>query len=455
MNIVYREFVLSISSTAGDQLHIGVDSPEGEGSETISLPAEFRSAVTSPGSGHRGEGRGYGRFRDLFSADREVPIPDARHLGDLLFRTFFQGQIRQLYDRSAGSLSDPSLGLRIKIRFDGEDPQAGALSELPWELLYQKETKDFLGRRHRTPIVRYVHVPRATDLPPFEPPLRVLLVASKPIDQEPLDLEDERRLIEEECRATGREVKVDALESADDEKLRDELFGGGYHVVHFMGHGAFDETRGEGCLLFETEDHLSRRLLGEDVAELFKDHLPRLVIINACESGRAGGGKAGDFFHGVATALVMAGTPAVLAMRKPISDDAAIAFSKRLYRLLVANEPIDVAAAEARFAIYRADRESFEWATPVLFMRVADGRILSAQSGSLSDSALDSDFDSPTHLETDVTVTARDSRTKNAKVTGKDGTKSSSSPTRVVANLERMEISEDLIITGESDGSSR
>ena len=62
-------------------------------------------------------------------------------------------------------------------------------------------------------------------------------------------------------------------------------------------------------------------------------------------------------------------------MQTPIRDEAAISFSSAFYRRLAAGDPVDVAAAHGRMEIYLSDPSSAEWATPVLFMRVPDGRL--------------------------------------------------------------------------------
>jgi hypothetical protein len=99
----------------------------------------------------------------------------------------------------------------------------------------------------------------------------------------------------------------------------------------------------------------------------------RLIVLNACESAASGDGF--DPFAGVATSLVLGGLPAVVAMQSPISDQAAIAFSQAFYQRLAAGDPVDAAVAEGRQAVHSADRDNFEWATPVLFMRTPDGEL--------------------------------------------------------------------------------
>lgn len=61
-------------------------------------------------------------------------------------------------------------------------------------------------------------------------------------------------------------------------------------------------------------------------------------------------------------------------MQFEITDTAAIKFSEELYTAVAADFPIDAALGEARKAIFAAGND-LEWGTPVLFLRVGDGRI--------------------------------------------------------------------------------
>ncbi|HEX2611811.1 MAG TPA: SUMF1/EgtB/PvdO family nonheme iron enzyme, partial [Gemmatimonadales bacterium] len=101
----------------------------------------------------------------------------------------------------------------------------------------------------------------------------------------------------------------------------------------------------------------------------------RLVFLNACETAGISNQEGIDPFAGVATALVMAGIPSAIAMQLPISDPAAIAFSHAVHLRLAAGDPVDVAVADGRQAVFAAGRSTMEWAIPILFSRVADGRI--------------------------------------------------------------------------------
>ena len=84
-------------------------------------------------------------------------------------------------------------------------------------------------------------------------------------------------------------------------------------------------------------------------------------------------------FAGVAAALVEGGLPAVIAMQLPITDRAALSFSGALYRGLSQGWSVDSAVALGR-TVLRFELDSPEWITPVLFMRVSDGRLFAPET---------------------------------------------------------------------------
>ncbi len=353
----------------------------GEGSACFELPAEMgclSGALADLAARRKAKGVGSlstTRHLEVIDSLPHRPPLKAREVGDLLFRALFSGQVRQLYDRVSGMSGGPRCGVRIKLYFDPR--RAAELCNLPWELIYAVDTKDYLGLDRLSPVVRYLELARPNAAVPFAPPLRVLLAAANPPGSDPLNLEAEARLIRQSLASPSTEITV--LPRVHLEELREMLVRGAFHVLHFMGHGLFDEQTGVGSLLLASAEGDDETVVsGEVVAEHLKGCLPQLVVVNACDSGRAASDGGHDFFAGVASSLVMAGVPAVVAMRTPITDRAAIAFSKALYRDLAAGAPVDAAVAEGRLAIYRLDSFSFEWVTPVLFLRVPDGRLFAA-----------------------------------------------------------------------------
>jgi Tfp pilus assembly protein PilF len=180
---------------------------------------------------------------------------------------------------------------------------------------------------------------------------------------------------------TGRSIEIIEPEAPTLAALRRALLDKECHVLHFMGHGGSVPGQEERVLFFESAAGGADPVRGTDLANKLNDDFPalRLAVLNACQSAAPGGNaEAGadfDPFAGVATSLVLGGFPAVIAMRLPISDDAAIAFSRAFYERLAAGDPVDAAAAEGRQAVHSAAPADFAWATPVVFMRTPNGEL--------------------------------------------------------------------------------
>ena len=350
-------------------------SPAGEGRSLLSLPfAPEEVGLILANLGHAVRGSGGTALRDL-EAVLAAPRESAEELGGQLFAALFSGSVRSLFDWSLGRIHGTDTGLRIKIHIDATDPSLAQLASLPWEFLYRRETRDWLNLSRYTPIVRYLDVPRPHTPLALDPPLRILVVLSEPVDCPRLDLPRERALIEGTW-ARLQSVEVEFLAAATAEGLGDRLAENPYHIVHYMGHGDFDERTGRGVLLMEDEAGQASPIDGPTLGILLRD-LPtlRLVVLNACETARLTKERGLDPFAGVASSLVMAGIPAVVAMQFPISDGAAITFSRRFYTLLARGEAVDTAVAEGRRAVRMSRPDTLEWGTPVLFMRAADGVI--------------------------------------------------------------------------------
>lgn len=327
--------------------------------------------------------------RNLTAQAITEPTRSPAAIGERLFTSLFPGEILRLYERSLDLLeADPAAGLRLELMLDPRDPSLAAFQAFPWELLRQPDTPESPALSRRRPVVRYLAVPRPVYAAPRPTVLRIVAVAANPrhpgLDR--LNLARELRNLRQ---AVGSASGLDLVtpRSPTLAALRQTLLAQECHVLHFMGHGGSvsEQTtrQTERVLFFETEDGNADPVSGTDLVNKLAD-FPRLrlVVLNACESaaasqelGEPAGGAGFDPFAGVAGSLVLGGLPAVVAMQIPISDQAAIAFSQAFYQRLAASDPVDAAVAEGRQAVHSADRESFEWATPVLFMRTPNGEL--------------------------------------------------------------------------------
>lgn len=371
----YESFSIRIEPSAKGSYAVSVRSPQGEGTGNFQF---FR--IAGPLEGGAGPGRGDG-IRDL-SAPLSVPQEPARDAGKELFQALFQGEVAHLFHATLGSLRGRHQGLRIDLGINPRRPELAPLQRLSWELLCRRETEDFLCLSRRTPVVRYLEAHRELRTAiPRPRRLRILAVSASPEGCPSLAVARERRNLEEVWRGQEKKVEIVFLERGGLEEIRRTLLKKPFHVLHFMGHGTFDRESSEGTLVFERSDGTGQPFEGRRLAQLIHDaDSLRLVVLNACHTAEAVGRQGANPFAGAASSLVMAGIPAVVAMNGPVSDLAAVAFSRTFYRQLAAGDPIEAAVTEGRLAIQQAEPGDRAWAAPVLFLRSPDGVLFAPRS---------------------------------------------------------------------------
>jgi peptidoglycan hydrolase-like protein with peptidoglycan-binding domain len=294
------------------------------------------------------------------------PAMDAESLGSTLADALLTGDVGDAYRAATNRATAKGCGIRLTLSL----ASTPALLSVPWEFLYQRPR--FLASQRRTPLVRLLDTGSLVPPPTIDAKVRMLAIVASPHDLPPLDVEAERRRIEQVVAgmAAAERIELDWLDPATPRALRHALRDGNYHILHYVGHSAFT-GQGEGMLYLEQETDGSS--IGVD-STLFANLLSdqdrlRLVVLNSCEGART---TLTDPYAGVATTLIQLGVPAVVAMQFEISDDAALLFAEELYTNLIGRQdPIDAAVAEARKAVY-TEIDAIEWATPVLFLRDPD-----------------------------------------------------------------------------------
>ncbi len=314
-------------------------------------------------------------------------------IGDRLFRSIFRGSIRQCFVDSLHHIESlPDAGLRLRLELDPSKPDLASLGALPWELMYRSETRDYLSRNLLTPVVRYLDVSHLQVAPPpIRDRLRILVHVSSPRGVPRLDHESELERIESAWRQRA-DIQIIRSDRPTLRALRRLLRDTSPHVLHFIGHGVFDAVQGRGSLLFEDGASKPHPVTGSLLAETSKvGHRIRLVFLSSCEGARYPRQEGQEPYHGVASALLMAGVASVVAMQFPVSDRAAVDFSDAFYHALAAGDPIESAVAEGRLAVLREQPDSWEWATPALYMGVDHGRIFPRVRSGASGQAGDSD----------------------------------------------------------------
>jgi hypothetical protein len=357
----YDDFNLRIVAD-GTSYRVLAQSSAGEASNPFELPAGGIALLTLPVV----LGRQEGVFRDLYPRQPAAPLPP-EVVGDQLFKALLNGPVRRLFDRSLSA--DPTRSVRVRLHIDPRDERLRHLAGLPWEFLYCADTCEFLNLNRRTPVVRSLDALQRTEPVTLTPPLRVLLVMANPEGTSKLELTDERTRVEKALWTVGS-LEPTVLEHATAKELRRCLAAEPFQIVHFMGHGSFQDADAEGFVLLETADGCTDPIAGEVLATLLKQGKgPALVILNACKTARSSERGDAPPFSGVAAALVGKGIPAVLAMRTVIGDRAAITLTEEIYERLAAGDSIEAAVSEARLALYSGPQAPPDWAIPALFVR--------------------------------------------------------------------------------------
>ncbi|HEY7391000.1 MAG TPA: CHAT domain-containing protein [Bryobacteraceae bacterium] len=255
--------------------------------------------------------------------------------------------------------------LRIDLIFEGVTNE---LTDLPWEYLYRREEGGsgyFLATEDRIALVRRPkgsHV-RGLSLKASEGEklLKVLLVATSPADEPPLEF---RAVVSAMEQFPGLQLTTLTTDhesnpilamaegrnaAATWDAFLAELASFKPHVVHFLGHGRSSESGGE--IAFVGSDFKADWRQGRNLADKLKDHRSvRLAFLQACETAAKGDSAvAYRALSSVASELVQTGIPAIVAMQTTIQNAAANSFAEAFFRaVLEQKQPIFRAMQIAR-----------------------------------------------------------------------------------------------------------
>lgn len=303
-----------------------------------------------------------------------------------------------------------------------------AILALPWELLHDPSEPDGVHLFHETLSIRRRVAGASGARGAFEfrakPHLHLLFVVSRPDDAGFLDPRSDTQAVLDalDRDAPGRvtweflrPATLDALtRRLDDDRLPP------VDVLHFDGHGVFDERgglperyrknhpthagRGEaiqrdaspdpdsppdtGYLLFEDGEGSTAFVSAHQLGENLHRSKIALVILSACQTAKLGDAPDGAL-GGVAARLTAAGIPAVLAMTHSVLIHTTRALFGEFYRQLALHRPIGAALDAARRHLanhpekYEVQRNTervklklHDWFVPALYQHGADGPLL-------------------------------------------------------------------------------
>ncbi len=286
----------------------------------------------------------------------------------------------------------------------------------PWELLHNGE--HFLlasGVFTLTRALLRPDEPVSSELP-VHPPLRILYLSSVPRNCPSIDagksldalgralanlIEDGRVILDQKVQVTYDELV----------EYMDTYGGGGQfddgeieipcYVVHFDGHGAYGRmcpdvrceelnaatakecscgaslqgVKAQTYLFFCDEEGNNKYIDTQSLQNLLRSSDVRLVVLAACETAEVSQETRRhqiSFNNMLATALVMAQIPAVVAMPFSVEDDLIATFIYHFYEALAEGRTLEEGLARARHALLPMHTQTPEWFIPVLYRHISD-----------------------------------------------------------------------------------
>jgi hypothetical protein len=343
----YTEFEIEIQARQGDAYPLAARSRAGEQRGMLQLPAADLS------------------FQELLARLARLDTDESMllELGTELFNALFADEIGKLYAASRSMLNaDQGMIVRLRIAPGAEDA-----ATLPWEFMADPTSGPI--SMMDAPVARYL--PQPTPIPQFETnlPIKVLVTAAQtpPV----ADIANELEAVKSALESLGSDVQIHVEPHLQAANLRGYLREG-FHVWHFVGHGGFDRTGKTAQLLLEDANGEADPLSAMELNIMLNRSGLRLVVLNACNSGKL----AIDPFRSIAPALIRAQIPAVVAQQLNVAAESTRAFVGDFYRALAAGFPIDACVSEGRKAVMNNDGLGQPgWGIPVLYTRMASGKL--------------------------------------------------------------------------------
>ncbi|HEX2913605.1 MAG TPA: CHAT domain-containing protein [Chloroflexia bacterium] len=273
-------------------------------------------------------------------------------------------------------------GLRTVLHLESDK-----LAGLPWELI-STDNGVFLAAMERDKPHTLARArwqaddfsPGPVDLPDIttHEPLRVLLAVcnNREDDERIMGPEEALRVDEALYLLLPWKVDLRVLVRPSFKETQDWLSEWQPHIFHYVGHGDFDGVNSY-LKFYEPSQTDSIQIGPQTLANLFGNHPPRLVVLNACRSGQVGPGdntavqaSSAQGTLNLSKVLIEGGVLAVIAMQADIEGQGASFLMDQFYRHLASGEVIDVALTSARRAFLKQvglSTNKWDWALPALY----------------------------------------------------------------------------------------
>jgi hypothetical protein len=368
------EQVQSPDRSTDETFYLTLLNPD-KASGSATLIASFRNATVSLvvrlSDGEEGK-----RFHEIISLNRNIRSyvngdeaqepPHGEKLievGKQIFRSLFPGEVQRLYDVARATQRTG----RINVIFTSA---VGWVADLPYEFVYDPVRNTFLATSEINFTRNVITAVPADGSKEREEPLRILVIVAQPLGLAHLSAKQETEAIQSgykrliEANLASVDVLLDATPVRTHQVLE---LSPSFDIVHFIGHGEYDDARDTAFLIFQDETGRVQRIDSRLAQQIFCRRGIRLLFLNACETSK--GGKA-DFNRGMAQSLVEGGIPTVVANQYSVLDVSATSFAQHFYWSLAHGNTIGDAAREARISVnYSIPGENLDWAVPVVFAR--------------------------------------------------------------------------------------
>jgi len=225
-------------------------------------------------------------------------------------------------------------------------------------------------------------------------PIRILLVTARPEDEfcPFMDHRTSALPLVEAMESLPGFVKIQVLSPPTLPALRTELERARtekkpYHVVHFDGHGVFDDEVGKGGLCFENPEDRSKleerhhvKVFTDELGPLLRDHRIPLFFLEASQSTDAENAS-----ESVASELLKVGVVSVVAMSHNVLIETTRRFVEAFYNKLADGQRVGDAMLAGqralkddtfRGSIFGAGELRLEdWFVPVLYQEKDDPQL--------------------------------------------------------------------------------
>jgi CheY-like chemotaxis protein len=278
--------------------------------------------------------------------------------------------------------------------------QAISLASYPWELLHDE--RRFLAQ-NRTRITRSIVYGENVGEFGLEWPVRILIVAPRPVDGQKLS-QEEQEAVQAMIATLNASSKYDIVRvpspvtyahvASELLRARDKK---PFDILYFDGHGEFgwqcdcgdinpsarvrcgnkqcnadfsehpeNRPMDRGFLFFEQGSKTHSALDTYRSVSVFGDSGLKMVILSACNSAMIGGAS---IFNSVGLKLLETGIPAVIGMQFPVGVKDTTAFFREVFGSLTEKECITTASVETAIRDARRQILSNWWFCPVLYLR--------------------------------------------------------------------------------------